>query len=776
MNAFGELSPRMQQFREELLRAKPSVCVERARIATETYRKNRDQPLVLRRALLYKHVLEEMSIFIEPQTLLAGNHASRNRSAPIFPEYAMDWVIAELDEFDQRQKDRFYITPEAKETLQEIAPFWAHNTVKDRALAAMPGVTRVFYDVGIITAEENLSSGDARLAVNYRRMLKAGLREYQERAEQHLAALDLTDYRNLAKSYFYRAVILVIEATRAFAKRYAEKALCIARTIQDPQRKQELLQMNRILNKVPYEKAETFYEAVQSLWLVHLCLYIESNGHSLSFGRMDQYLYPFYAQDLAAGRITEESACELLNNLWLKTFSINKIRSWSHTRFSAGTPLYQHVTIGGQYLDDQSQPRDGVNPLSSLILKSIAQTQLPQPHLTVRYHRGLDDRFMATCIEVVRLGFGAPAFTNDEIIIPSFINKGVKPEDAYDYSAVGDAEVAVPGKWGYRCTGMSFLNFPKSLLIALNDGVDPLSGIRLCKGIGHFRDMQSFDQVMQAFDRIIRDFTRQSVIIDAVADRVLETDTADVLCSTLCEDCIDRGRGLKEGGGVYDFISSLHGGIANLADSLAAIKQCVFEDHAMTPGELWAALEANFEGPKYERIRYHVLNAPKYGNDDDYVDSLIRQAYDSYLDELKKYHTIRYGRGPIGGNYYAGTAWISAHISQGAGTSATPDGRKAGEPLAEGCSPVHGRDQNGLAAVFKSVSKLPAEAITGGALLTQKLTPQMLEKEEDRKKLISLIHAFFNRLMGFHVQFDLVSKETLKTDQADPEQYRNLIL
>ncbi|MDR0630077.1 MAG: glycyl radical protein [Treponema sp.] len=776
MNYFGELSPRMQKFREELVDAKPYVCVERAQITTETYRKNQDQPLVLRRALMYKNVLERMSIFIEPKTLLAGNHASRNRSAPIFPEYAMDWVIAELDEFDRREQDRFYITPEAKATFQEIAPFWAHNTVKDRGLAAMPAATRIFYDLGIIKAKGNLSSGDAHRAMNYRRMLQEGLRTYQEQAEQRLAALDLTDYQNLVTSYCYRAAILVIEATRAFAKRYAEKALCIARTTQDPQRKKELLQMNRILNRVPYEKAETFYEAVQSLWLVHLCLQIESNGHSLSYGRMDQYLYPFYIQDLAAGRITEESAGELLNNLWLKTFSINTIQSRHHTRFSPGNPLYQNVTIGGQNLDDRSQPQDAVNPLSYLILKSIAQTKLPQPNLTVRYHRGLDDRFMDTCIEAVRLGFGMPAFNNDEIIIPSFINRGVKPEDAYDYSAVGGVAAAVPSKGGYGCTGMSLLNFPKSLLIALNDGVDNLSGIRLCRGLGHFRDMQSFDQVMQALDRIIREFTRQCVIIDAVADRVWEQDTADVLCSVLCEDGIDQGRGLKEGGAVYDFIGGLHVGIANLADSLAAIKKCVFEDHLMTPGELWAALEANFEGPDYEQIRRHVLNAPKYGNDDGYVHSLISQAYDSCLDEMKKYSHTRYGQEPRGRICSAWTSLISAHVSLGAGTSATPDGRKAGEPLAEGCSPVHGMDRKGFTAVFKSLSKLPAEEITGEVLVNQNRSPQMMEPVEDRNKLISLIRAFFNRLMGFHVQFNLVSEETLRTAQAYPEQYRDLIV
>jgi formate C-acetyltransferase len=783
VNVFGELSKRMRDFREELLSAKPHVCAERAIITTETYRANMDQPLAMRRALMLKNVLGQMSIYIEKQTLLAGNQASSNRSAPIFPEYAMDWVIAELDEYEKRNGDRFYITEETKAQLREIAPFWEHNTVKDRGLAAMPESARVFYDLGIIKAEGNITSGDAHVAVNYRRVLEAGLVEFKERAEQKLAVLDLTDYRNLAKSYFYRAVIITIDALRDFAKRYAVLAAEMAGTESDPARKTELLEMARILNKVPYEKAETFHEAVQSLWLVHLCLQIESNGHSLSYGRMDQYLAPYYEKDLASGKITDEKATELLVNLWLKTFTINKIRSWTHTQFSAGSPLYQNVTVGGQLLDADGNPRDAVNPVTHLILRSVAQTKLPQPNLTVRYHRGLSDAFMAECIEVVRMGFGMPAFNSDEVIIPSFIEKGVTREDAYNYSAVGCVEVAVPGKWGYRCTGMCFLNFPKSLLIALNDGVDPKSGRRLPGSDGkplppmkHFRDMQSFDEVMEAWDRIVRDFTRQCVIVDSSADTVLERDTADILCSALCDDCIERGLNLKEGGAVYDFISDLQVGIANLADSLAAIKKCVFEDKSVSAAELWDALMANFEGKRNEEIRALLIAAPKYGNDDDYADSLIRKAYDVYIDEMKKYHNTRYGRGPIGGIYYAGTSSISANVPQGAGTLATPDGRKAGAPLAEGCSPSHAMDKKGPTAVFKTVSKLPTREITGGVLLNQKVTPQMLEKTEDRQKLISLVRAFFNRLEGFHVQFNVVSRATLLDAQVHPEKHRDLIV
>lgn len=773
MSHFGELTERMRNFREELLNAKPMVCVERAEYTTESYRKYAGEPMVLRRALTLENILKNMSIFIEPETLIAGNQASSNRSAPIFPEYAMDWVIEELDKFDKRDGDRFYITEENKQVLRDIAPFWKHNTLKDHGLAAIPAETKVFYDLGIIDAEGNITSGDAHIAVNYEKVLKLGLVNYKERTEKKLKELDLTDYKSLKKSYFYRGVIIVIDAVAAFAKRYAVLALQLSQKESNDNRKAELSEMSRILNKVPYYPAESFKEAVQSLWLVHLVLQIESNGHSLSYGRMDQYLYPYYKKDIEENKIKKDAACELLTNLWLKTYTINKIRSWSHTRFSAGSPLYQNVTIGGQTTDK----KDAVNPLSYLILRSVAQTKLPQPNLTVRYHKGLSDDFMKECIEVVRLGFGMPAFNNDEIIIPSFIEKGVAEEDAYNYSAIGCVEVAVPGKWGYRCTGMSFLNFPKSLLIALNDGVDVKSGIKLCAGAGHFRNMTSFKQVMEAWDKIIREFTRQCVIMDNCADMAIEEVTADVLCSALTDDCIERGLNLKEGGAVYDFISDLQVGIANLADSLAAIKKCVFEDKSFTPEQLWSALLNNFTGEEGRRIQHILINdAPKYGNDDDYVDSLIKDAYDVYIDEISKYKNTRFGRGPIGGVYYAGTSSISANVPQGAGTLATPDGRNAGTPLADGCSPSHCMDKNGPTSVFKSVSKLPTDKITGGVLLNQKVTPQMLSTESDRAKLIALIRTFFNRLKGFHVQYNVVSKETLIDAQIHPEKHKDLIV
>lgn len=769
---FGHLTKRMESFREEVLSQKPYVDATRAILATESYQEHADQPIILKRAYMLKNILENMKIFIEDDTLIVGNQASSNRSAPIFPEYAMDWVIAELDEFEKRDGDVFYITEETKEQLRQIAPFWYHNTTKDKGLAAMPKESRLFYDLGIIKAEGNITSGDAHLAVDYGMIMQHGLKYYEDYTKEMLSKLDLTDFRVLKKYHFYQAILIVIEAVRRFAQRYQQLAKQKAMETKDAKRKEELNKIAEMMGKVPYMPADNFYEAVQSMWLVHLVLQIESNGHSLSYGRMDQYLFAYYQKDIEKGILTSEEAVELLTNLWIKTYTINKIRSWSHTQFSAGSPLYQNVTIGGQTTDHQ----DAVNPLTYLILKSVAQTKLPQPNLTVRYHAGLDDRFMKECIEMIRLGTGMPAFNNDEIIIKSFIDRGISEEDAYNYSAIGCVEVAVPGKWGYRCTGMSFINFPKSLLIVMNDGIDPKSGKKLVEGSGHFTTMQSYEELEAAWDKVIREITRHSVIIENTCDLVLEADVPDVLCSALTKDCIGRGKTLKEGGAIYDFISGLQVGIANLADSLAAIKQCVFEKKWITPAQLWEALMNDFAGEEGARIQKMLLAAPKYGNDDDYVDLLVTKAYKSYIDEVVKYPNTRYQRGPIGGTRYAGTSSISANVGQGLGTMATPDGRHAYTPLAEGCSPTHAMDMHGPTAVFKSVSKLPTKEITGGVLLNQKVTPQVLEKEEDREKLIFLLRTFFNRLHGFHVQYNVVSRDTLIDAQIHPEQHRDLIV
>lgn len=764
------LSHRIARMRQTILTTQPEVCVERAVLTTKAYREHEQEQVVLKRAYLVKEVLENMSIYIEDDTLLVGNQAKKNRAAPIFPEYAMDWVIRELDDFEKRDGDAFYISEENKQVLREIYPYWKGRTLQDKGYASFPEQARLIYDNGVIRNEGNITSGDAHLAVDYEGVLQNGLVSFRLRAQKKLEELDYSDYESLKSSYFYRAVVLVIDAVETYAKRYAQLAERQAAQVPEG-RREELLEIARICRKVPMNPADTFHEALQSLWFVHLILQIESNGHSLSFGRLDQYLYPYYCTSTAQG-MSESECLELLENLWLKTLTINKIRSAAHSKYAAGSPMYQNVTIGGQTLQGES----AVNKLTELTLASIAGTRLPQPNLTVRYFSAIEEPFLQDCIRVIRLGFGMPAFNNDEIIIPALVNQGVTLQDARNYSAIGCVEVGVPGKWGYRCTGMSYLNFPKTLMIALNNGVDVLTGKQICRGVGRFVEMKSFEEVLAAWDNTARQLIRQGIILDTCADMVVEQEVPDILCSALVQDCLERGRHLKEGGAHYDMVSQLQVGVANLGDSLAALKKCVFEDHSVTQEELWDALIHNFEGERGEAIRKILLAAPKYGNDIDYVDELTVRGYDTYLDEIKNYKNTRYGRGPIGGGFFAGTSSVASNVPQGAGTCATPDGRHSGDPLAEGCSPTHAADKNGPTSVFKSVSKLKTQQIVGGVLLNQKLTPQILDQEENRLKLSLLIRTFFDDLKGFHVQYNVVSKQTLLDAQAHPERHADLIV
>ena len=770
---FGTLTKRMNEFREEVLDEKPYIDAERAILATEAYKENLNQPRVMVRAKMLEKILNHMSIYIEDKSLLAGNQATKNRNAPIFPEYTMEFVLNELDQFEKRDGDVFYITEKTKEQLRDIAPFWQNNNLRARGEALLPEEVSVFMETGVFGMEGKLNAGDAHLAVNYERILKDGLKGYEKRVKECKASLDLTNSDSIDKYCFYNAVLIVLDAVCAFANRYSVLAKKLAEKELNQERKIELLEISRICSKVPYEPAETFREAVQSVWFIQLILQIESNGHSLSYGRFDQYMYPYYNRDNKNGTIKESEALELLTCLWIKTLTINKVRSQAHTLSSAGSPMYQNVTIAGQTADK----KDAVNDLSFLVLKSVAQTRLTQPNLTVRYHKNINKQFFDECVEVMRLGFGMPALNNDEIIIPSFMDWGVKEEDAYNYSAIGCVETAVPGKWGYRCTGMSYINFPRMLLCTMNNGVDLTSNKRFTKGYGYFTEMESYEELLKAWDKTVREITRYSVIVENVIDKASERDVPDVLCSALTDDCIARGKTIKEGGAVYDFISGLQVGIANMADCLAAIKKLVYEEKKITRQELWDAILDDFSSPENKKIQEMLIReAPKYGNDDDYVDQLIVEAYDSYINEIEKYPNTRYKRGPIGGIRYAGTSSISANVGQGMSTMATPDGRNAFEPLAEGCSPAHNSDKNGPTAVFKSVSKLRTNKITGGVLLNQKMTPQMLSTEENRQKLELLIQTFFNRLHGYHVQYNIVSKETLMDAQKHPEKHKDLIV
>lgn len=624
-----------------------------------------------------------------------------------------------------------------------------------------------------------MTSGDAHLAVDNEKILKLGMNGLLEDVRQHRVNNDVSTFEGLKKEQFYKSVEIVLLAIQDHIVSYSELAAKMALEETRPLRKAELESIAANCRHVASHAPENFWQALQLSYFVQLMLQIESNGHSVSFGRMDQFLNEFYVRDVENGAIEKDFALELLQSCWLKLLEVNKIRSGAHSKASAGSPLYQNVCIGGQKLNEKGEPEDAVNPLSWAILESCGQLRSTQPNLSVRYHEGLNQEFLMGCVEVIKCGFGMPAFNNDEIVIPEFIKLGVEKEDAYNYASIGCIETAVPGKWGYRCTGMSFINFARILLASLNEGVDATTGKAflphdksLAKG-----NFENFEQVTASWAEQIRYYTRKSIEIDTVVDSVLEQQAQDIFCSTLVDDCLARGKTVKEGGAKYDWVSGLQVGIANLGNSLAAIKHLVFDDAQITQPELAKALAEDFDGMESEQLRQRLINfAPKYGNDDDAVDQLLADAYQVYIDELEQFVNTRHGRGPIGGGYYAGTSSISANVPFGASTMATPDGRKAKTPLAEGASPSSGSDRLGPTAVYNSVGKIQANKILGGVLLNQKLSPAAVESEGDKLKLSMLIRTFFNHHKGWHVQYNIVSRETLLAAKKNPEQYRDLVV
>jgi len=769
----SEVSERISMMREKVLSTKPSICTERAKFYTEAYREHEDQPVIIKRAFALEKTLMNMTLFIDEGELITGNQSSGHRAAPIFPEYAVDWLPEEMDELDKRPGDAFFITEEHKKELLEIAAWWKGKVLYDKGRALMTQELRDLQDSAIIKATGNLTSGDAHIAVDFFKILSVGLEGYIGEIRQHHSLVKRHEKDGIQKDLFYTALTISLKAFQVFIRRYQKLAEELSFLETNPERRMELQVISTNCEHVASCPPATFYQALQLVFFVQLVLQIESNGHSVSLGRMDQYLYPLYMNDIQNGTLTREFASELLENTWIKLLTINKIRPWSHTRFSAGGPLYQNVTIGGHHPDGT----DAVNELSYLILDSVGKTRLTQPNLSVRFHRNISDTFMMACIKVIEKGFGMPAFNNDEIVIPELIRLGVEKEDAYNYSAIGCIEIAVPGKWGYRCTGMSFLNMMRVLLASLYDGLDKYSGKRFHKGLGNFKDFTSFEDLFKAWKEQIRYYARKTVEVDTAVDTALEEWVPDILCSAFVDHCIGRGKTIKAGGSKYDFVSGLQVGIANLGNSMAAIKKLVFEEGRITKSSLIEAIENDFQGTEGEKIRQMLLNfAPKYGNDDDYVDLLLKDAYMEFIKELEQYHTTRFNRGPIGCRYYAGTSSISANVPNGAVVPATPDGRKAWTPVAEGSSPASGTDVLGPTAVFKSVSKLPTEKIMGGVLLNQKLSPSTISSVSDKKKLIAMMRTFFSDLKGWHVQYNIVSRETLLAAKKEPEKYRDLIV
>jgi pyruvate formate-lyase/glycerol dehydratase family glycyl radical enzyme len=766
------LADRIALLKRRHLEVEQEICPERARYFTESFRGSLCEPMIVRRARALANVLEKMTVFIEPGELLAGKQAGRLRAAPIFPEFTVDWLLDEIDELPRRPADRFAVRPEVREELLEICRWWQGRTVQDRCLATLPQEVQEAYRIGALSATGNMTSGDGHIMLDFPKVLSVGVRGIIREAEEGLAALDPCDPASVGKHSFLSSIRIVFGGVIRFAERYAELAERLAGEEAEASGRAELQRVARACRRVPADPPESFAEAVQSVWFIHLISQIESNGHSMSLGRLDQYLYPYYRRDLEQGLLSAGEAEELLGCLWIQLFGVTKARPWSHTRFSAGGPTYQNLTLGGV----DSSGADAANELTFLCLDSVARTRLPQPNVSVRCHNGTPPALLRKCVEVIALGFGMPALHNDELMIPSLLARGVSLEDARNYAIVGCIEPIIPGKQGYRSAGMSFTNFPKILELALAGGRDPKTGVCLCPDERRLAAFGSFPEVLEAFARQMSHFVRLRIAGELVIDAAIEELVPEPFCSGLVQDCLKRGKTPKEGGSVYDLVTGPETGVTNAANSLAAIRELVFERRVLSGRQLEAALDSDFAGPEGEQIRQMLLNkAPKFGNDEDSVDLLAREVYLIFIRELEKYKTARWGRGPLGCISYPCTATISANVPSGLCVGASADGRKAGEPLAEGGSPFRGTDLRGPTAVINSVAKMPNMLITGGNLLNQKLAPGCLAAPEGRAKLEALVRSFFEK-KGWHIQFNVVSAQTLRAAQKSPEQYRDLVV
>ena len=772
------MNTRTESLRDSLLATEPALCPERARLLTAAWRETEGQSILTRRAAGFAAIVRGMSISIRPGELLVGNQASTPRAAPFFPEFAVAWLTREMNDLPTRRIDPFRVSPDAKAALLPVIEYWQGKTHNDlvRSLNAqlLPPEAQAAFDASassvnqVMTNFGRTTSGDGHVVASYDRVIRTGLAGLIAEARSRRAALDLRHPENLEKGLFYQSVIPSLEAAIAFAERYAALAERMAAAEADPARAAELRQIAAVCRRVPAHPARTFPEALQCYWFLQLLIQLESDGHSISPGRFDQVLHPYYAADVATGRLTREQALELVECFWLKCCEVNKVREWAAAQFLSGYPMFQTVTLGGQTPAGQ----DATNELSYLCLEATANLRLPQPTVVVRVHDGSPEEFLLAASRcLLRHGGGMPGFFSDEVAIPSLLNAGLRLEDARDWCVMGCSEFQVAGKFNTGNGGLCHVNVLKILELALHGGTNPATGQCLCPGEGDLASFRSFDEVWDAFRRQLRYYLGLVPILDCITSRAYEELTPTPFLSALIDSRLEIGQDVSRGGGPnYRNLQSLAQGIPNVADSLAAIQTLVFEEKRLSGAELLEALRADFQGPRGEEIRRLLLNrAPKYGNDDDSVDLLAARVFREYAQEITR-HTP-----PRGGYYGPSIQSLSGNVPQGRRVGATPDGRRAGSPLADNASPSPGADRLGPTAVLKSVAKLDAVLASNGTILNLKFHPSALRGEGQLRKFVALIRSFVD-LKGRQVQFNILSAELLRAAQAHPEQYRNLVV
>ena len=802
-------SDRITKLVENLYAKMPEIESARAILITESYRQTENEPMVIRRAKAFAHILENIPIVIRDLELIVGSTTIAPRGCQTYPEFSYEWLEAEFDTVETRSADPFYISEKTKQELKEANAYWKGKTTSELATSYMEPETLLAMEHNIFTPGNYFYNGVGHVTVKYGEVLAIGFSGIKAKAQAELDKLCLADGDYQKKSRFLEAVMISCDAAIEYARRYARLALKEAEECTDPVRKRELLQIAQNCANVPEKGATGFYEACQSFWFVQQLLQIESSGHSISPGRFDQYMYPYYQKDMESGKITREFAQELMDCIWVKLNDLNKCRDAASAEGFAGYSLFQNLIAGGQ----NEEGIDVTNDLSFMSIQASMHVFLPQPSLSVRVWNGTPHEFLIRAAELTRTGIGLPAYYNDEVIIPSLMSRGLTLQDARDYNIIGCVEPQKSGKTeGWH--DAAFFNMCRPLELVFSNGMD--KGVRIGPATGNVEDMTTFEQFYDAYKKQM-DYAIQLLVN---ADNAIDMAHAErcplPFLSSMVDDCMKVGKTVQEGGAVYNFTGPQGFGVANMADSLYSVKTLVYDEKKITMGELKEALATNYgkglgaedvaamtakianelkeagktigekevaailntvvaasEAPEVkangERILKLIEEVPKFGNDIPEVDAFARDVAYTYTEPLQNY------KNPRGGSFQAGLYPVSANVPLGAQTGATPDGRLAYQPVADGVSPSAGKDVNGPTAAANSVSRLDHYIASNGTLFNQKFHPSALSGRNGLENFVGLIRSYFDQ-KGSHMQFNVVSRETLLDAQKHPEQYKHLVV
>ena len=802
-------SSRITRLVDHLYEKMPVIESARAKLITESYQATEGKPMITRRAEAFAHVLRHIPIIIRDEELIVGSSTIAPRGCQTYPEFSYQWLEDELDTVETRSADPFYIAEETKQELREVHKYWKGKTTSELATSYMAPEAIKAIEHNIFTPGNYFYNGVGHVTVKYEEVLAIGYEGIMAKAQAELDRCQVGDGDYARRSRFLNAVILSCQAVMEYAQRYAALAEKMAAECSDPVRRNELEVIALNCSHVPARGAGSFYEACQSFWFVQQLIQLESSGHSISPGRFDQYMYPYYKRDLDNGNITREFAQELMDCIWVKLNDLNKCRDAASAEGFAGYSLFQNLIAGGQNKDGE----DVTNDLSIMCIQASMHVQLPQPSLSVRVWNGTPHEFLIKAAELTRTGIGLPAYYNDEVIIPALQNRGLSLEDAREYNIIGCVEPQKAGKTdGWH--DAAFFNMCRPLELVFSNGMDKgeLVGIPT----GDVTKMTTFEEFYDAYKKQM-DYCI-SLLVNA--DNAIDVAHAErcplPFLSSMVDDCIKRGLSVQEGGAVYNFTGPQGFGIANMADSLYAVRQLVYRDRKVSMEEYKEALVWNYgkgidsqtaadmtasilkemehqgctidetavksvletvlamkpsedQKARFEEIHHMIDEVPKFGNDIPEVDYFARDVAYTYTRPLQNY------KNPRGGQFQAGLYPVSANVPLGGQTGATPDGRYAHTPVADGVSPSAGKDVNGPTAAANSVARLDHFIVSNGTLFNQKFHPSALAGREGLEKFTALIRSYFDQ-KGMHMQFNVVDRDTLLDAQKNPEKYKHLVV